>query len=1131
MNPLDGDSDAKERARLSIPDHTLLSVIGQGSYGKVWLARNVMGLYRAIKIIQRQDFKDDAPFDREIRGIRQFEPISRSHPGFINLLHVGENREAGYFYYVMELGDALDDGPDIHPETYRVKTLDQWLKRDGCLAPDQCLKLGLRLSDALAHLHQVGLVHRDVKPPNIIFVQGLPKLADIGLVSPVQEAQTMVGTLGFIPPEGPGSEQADVYGLGKVLYESLTGLDRQDFPEVPSLREGIQQGFFELNEIILKACERDPDNRYHTVRHMHAELTVLENGESIVRLRSLERNWARFKKATRAVAAAALVTLLVGAWAYREFDRAQSERITAAGNLHAGSVQAMDQGRFGRALQQAAQAIALYPDDPRNDENRRRFSSLLGCHPKLTRMQTHGSQINVAAISPDNRSFLVALAAGRTTLYELESGDVIAQMPRHEGSVLSAAFSPDSGSVATCDVFGRICVGDASTGDLLHEFQHDELVTAVAFSAEGHFLASGDAEGFVQIWNLETFTLHTNLSLHTDVVETIAFSPNGALMATAARDDSACVLNPFGTPELKRFQHASWVYHVAFSPDSRRIVTACADDAAYVWALEPEARSMPPLQHTRFVHAAEFSPDGRHIVTAGWDSQVRLWDARTGQPQFPILEHSSPVMSACFDADGRRILTACTDGSLRVWDRAGLRVPTYLNRVTLSPDGSHYLPWKVPQMRVLSLNDGCPLPHPVLSPITNIVDFSLSRSGSHALAIRKGKDPADALPFGLEVWDSHTGALLLSEAIPRDDLDRIAFNPHPATVAWVGEDAIHVRNLSDAVTHSISFPNASNGNAIAFSPNGSQLAATLGPTVFLFDPTHGDSPPTALHHDKPVHRLVYSPDSKQLAVCTANRNNLDGCYAQIWNAQSGAPKGPKLWQADGINDAAWSTDGTRLILVGEEGVIQHWNTDPVRLVIADFFHSDQIADVDVGGNTFVTGGWDTDIRLWDTASGFPISPPLDHPQYVVGVLFAPSDGSVLAIEQGNHSWAWPLPQEPRPAAVLLQFAQILAAKTSAPLPGDFHQEALELTRVWTQLAERHSELVRVEMKEIIAWHRAQAAMVRDGSDHAANYFHVERLLRLLPNDTELRMTRDQLVAQLGVERPSMDSPGDDSHQP
>src|SRR5206468_6700535 len=122
----------------------------------------------------------------------------------------------------------------IDPENYAPRTLAGELALRKRLPVEECRRIGMVITSALDFLHQRGLIHRDIKPSNIVFVNGIPKLADIGLVAEMSEARSYVGTEGFIPPEGPGSAAADIYSLGKVLYEASTGKDRHDFPELPT---------------------------------------------------------------------------------------------------------------------------------------------------------------------------------------------------------------------------------------------------------------------------------------------------------------------------------------------------------------------------------------------------------------------------------------------------------------------------------------------------------------------------------------------------------------------------------------------------------------------------------------------------------------------------------------------------------------------------------------------------------------------------------------------------------------------------------------------------------------------------------------------------------------------------------
>ena len=380
-----------------VTDHELVRRIGRGSYGEVWLARNVIGTYRAVKIVFRAQFENEQPYEREFKGIQRFEPVSRSHEGFVDILQIGRNDQRGCFYYVMELADGDEaersngvaecwsnekakenqlpspasqnpgplsthhsNTPPLHRSTssYLPKTLRSELRRRGRLPVDECVNIGLTLTSALECLHKGGLVHRDIKPSNIIFVKGVPKLADIGLVADMSEAKSFVGTAGFIPPEGPGAPSADLYSLGKVFYEMSTGRDRQDFPQLPvDLREYPNpEALVEFNEILLKACESEPKRRYQSAAEMRADLDLLLRGQSVRRKRALQRIYSLSKKTSLAVSAVALVGVLAVSIINRPPDSYAHSAIQEVNDL----VEQGDHCLDGRASDRVDQAVAYY---------------------------------------------------------------------------------------------------------------------------------------------------------------------------------------------------------------------------------------------------------------------------------------------------------------------------------------------------------------------------------------------------------------------------------------------------------------------------------------------------------------------------------------------------------------------------------------------------------------------------------------------------------------------------------------------------------------------------------------------------------------------------------------------------
>jgi tetratricopeptide (TPR) repeat protein len=234
--------------------------------------------------------------------------------------------------------------------------------RDGRLPIDRCIEIGLCLTDALGQLHRRGLVHRDIKPSNIIFVGGVPKLADVGLVTSLGEARSFVGTEGFIPPEGPGTPQADIYSLGIVLYGMSTGKSHQDFPEpLPDLTTRPENArWLDLDAIILKACQAEVGRRYQTAEEMHQELLLLQGGESVRESRTSKRRWGLARKIGFATLAA--LALLIASAPFLKGVKhdykpgPEAARLYEKGQWHYNQLTAEDHGKAFQYIAQTIQA-------------------------------------------------------------------------------------------------------------------------------------------------------------------------------------------------------------------------------------------------------------------------------------------------------------------------------------------------------------------------------------------------------------------------------------------------------------------------------------------------------------------------------------------------------------------------------------------------------------------------------------------------------------------------------------------------------------------------------------------------------------------------------------------------------
>ena len=249
-----------------IPNFELERCCGSGAFGDVWVGRDLNGVRRAVKVLNKERLKNLGVLDKEIRGLKLYCKDVPRHPNLIEVFHTGETE--ALLYYAMELADNATEGDT----EYVASTLALKLNSGVKITPAEASDIAWSVLDAVSALHQAGLVHRDIKPDNIVYVNGKTKLADMGLLTPNSEKITLAGTQGFLPPEGVNGYGADLYAVGKLLYCMLTGNPATDFPSLPDGKIENTLGV-RINRIILKACSQKESERFQSAAEFQMALT------------------------------------------------------------------------------------------------------------------------------------------------------------------------------------------------------------------------------------------------------------------------------------------------------------------------------------------------------------------------------------------------------------------------------------------------------------------------------------------------------------------------------------------------------------------------------------------------------------------------------------------------------------------------------------------------------------------------------------------------------------------------------------------------------------------------------------------------------------------------------------------
>ncbi len=883
-----------------IPDYTLLRPVGRGAYGEVWLARSVTGVYRAVKIVRRDNFSEDHPFDREFAGIQRFEPVSLGHDSQVGLLHVGRNDAAGFFYYVMELADDIETGDEIFPERYVPKTLKELRARQLRLPADECLTITLALARALAHLHVQGLVHRDIKPSNVIFVHGVPKLADIGLVSAIDTSHSFVGTEGFVPPEGPGSAAADVFSLGKVIYEISSGQDRNEFPKLPKDLDTLadRRALLELNEVVLKACDPDLTRRYTTAESMSEDLLLLQAGKSVRRLHVMERRFAILAK--YGVAATFVTALAISGflWASAQTRRTK-ENLQRAERAEAAAVARLHEANLNWVR---ANRLTGLPGQ--------RFASLAGVARAATRT---------------NRLDLRNEAIACLTIPDLRPLTHWAKTPDWD----SFHFSPSFRRYATNDDDGNVTVRDTVTDVVQYHLptQGTRLTAAIA-SPDERFVATSDMAGRANLWDVRTRTPRP--IEFPDGARLLDFTPDSRALVVRHNDGSLHFLNSTTGLDQKSIPGPAKLQRIRFNSTGEMFVTV-VDGEAYIHRTadgQPARSLRAPAGVTTGIRYAAWHPDGRRIALA-WMKSLGLWDVETGRQLAAFEGHEGMTADLAFSGTGEWLASTSWDHTTRVWHtdthREALRLPDSGNGVRLSVDGNRlaFTSWDGGRMHLYELAIPRSVQRFTVPEATDYPDHFTAQ----AVFSPGGELVAAIDKEGVYLFHPPDSAPLAH--LPVEATYTVQFQPDGHALLTSGTNGVSRWPMTWSADHSElrlgppAILEPTRGKLVEFfelSRDGQWMVVVTKRTFFGFDPNKSAG---TIHADARIqsdHRSHLSPDGR----LAASRVNFKAASIQIWNPRTGVLL--TNLPARGGHEAAFSPDG-RWMAYAADNATTFWRTE------------------------------------------------------------------------------------------------------------------------------------------------------------------------------------------------------------
>jgi tRNA A-37 threonylcarbamoyl transferase component Bud32 len=692
---LEGALPSEQGAELgTLGRYELLEVLGRGGSAIVYRARDPL-LNRDVAL-KRLRFVDP---ELETRFLREAGLLARlSHPGIMPVFDFG--REGESIYYTMPLAPGL--------------TLDLWVAERQA-DPREAARVVREAAEAIAHAHEHGVLHRDVKPANILVsAEGKALVADFGLgraedpdlreAGRVTVSGDVMGTPSYMAPEimtgglKRVDARCDVYSLGATLYEALAGAPpfvggttleilRRIEAEEPASPRKLAPGIPpDLEVICLKALEKDPARRYATARELANDLGRFLAGEPIRARRAspmyrLRRQIARRKALVAAlVVALAVAGIAAVAPAIRRWQRGRE----AAAAIDR-ATRMREEGRLEEAYAELAPAGELAR------ELRADIVLALSGYETSWERPAHASGITGVGFAAGGSRIVSGGRDSKLRYWDAATGAPIHEVQAHGGLVTALDVSPDGMLVATAGDDRRVKLWRSDSGALVREWRaHDTVVNRIRFSPDGATLASGAQDGSIRLWP-STEGPPRELSGPKGGIRALAFSPDGEAFAAGGEEDRIFLWNLRSGEPSRTFQgHVSWTRCLAFAPDGGSLIAGFAGSVLRKVDLKTGGSSPEWKGHTGFLSEISTGPGGAIAWTSAEDRTVRIWDTAAGKTLAILPPHPDEVLT--FAIQGRRLVTGCRDGTLRCSERrwefgSGPDLPGPETILDLSADG------------------------------------------------------------------------------------------------------------------------------------------------------------------------------------------------------------------------------------------------------------------------------------------------------------------------------------------------------------------------------------------------------------------------------------------------------------